>query len=322
MFDDNGELIEELVVDGERVGDPESTFRIVTLDFLARPRFNDEGDFIGAGDGYPFPNTNDDPTVGEVNDPESLERINLVALEEEGVTTGAASFADDGTEQDALAEFLAANFADSDNAFDDEDAGRVDDQRIQNLGFRADTIFPIEGTVVVTNELNFGPGSFRNAVQIASENPEVDEIVFEANVDLVVLQSPVEYTGTQDLEIKGNSAMIRAADTLEGPGVFISSAAADLALSRLTIDGDFEDGESPANGIFVPIPSDTDGKVTVELDRVKILNSGLHGLHIADQLNDSPADIKLILRRSSVINNGIGLLDFDGVRVDEGEKAI
>lgn len=55
--------------------------------------------------------------------------------------TGTATFADDGSEQDALAEYLATNFPDADSAFSQEDVGRDLDNRLQNLAFRSDTIF-------------------------------------------------------------------------------------------------------------------------------------------------------------------------------------
>jgi 2',3'-cyclic-nucleotide 2'-phosphodiesterase (5'-nucleotidase family) len=130
-----------LVKDGLLVGDPEATFRIVTLDFLAAPRFDDDGNFIGGGDGYPFPNTNTDPTDGkETADPQVLARVNKVLLEDEGMQSGKATFADNGTEQDALAEYLLANF--DAMPFDEPDTGRNRDERIQNLAFRDDTVLP------------------------------------------------------------------------------------------------------------------------------------------------------------------------------------
>ncbi|WP_191964788.1 esterase-like activity of phytase family protein [Synechococcus sp. RSCCF101] len=142
IVDENGAIVTPLVQSGELVGDPEQAFRIVTLDFLARPRFDDNGAFIGAGDGYPLPNFNTDPSLGEVASQEDLDRIDPVALEQEGVQTGDATFADDGTEQDALAEFLLDNFPDSANAFDQEDVGPDSDERIQNLEFSTDSVFP------------------------------------------------------------------------------------------------------------------------------------------------------------------------------------
>jgi 5'-nucleotidase / UDP-sugar diphosphatase len=83
------------------------TFRVVTLGFLA------EG-----GDDYPFP-TDDS--------------ANVVNLTQEGVRTGAFTFADDGTEQDVLAEYFAANYPDSSTPFDIADTPVGEDTRIINL---------------------------------------------------------------------------------------------------------------------------------------------------------------------------------------------
>lgn len=145
IFDEEDNLIAELVRDGELVGDPAEEFRIVTLGFLAQPNFDNDGNFIGGGDGYPFPNLNTDPNEGEVGDPAVIERVNFVELAQEGVQTGAATFADDGTEQDALAEYLLDNFSTTDTAFDEADVGPAGDERIQNLDFREDTIFSDDG---------------------------------------------------------------------------------------------------------------------------------------------------------------------------------
>ena len=139
IFDEADTLVAELVRDGELVGDPGEAFRIVTLSFLAAPRFDEAtGEFTGGGDGYPFPNTNLDPTVGEVGAPDIVARVNTVQLEQEGEFTGDATFADDGSEQDALAEYLFDNFTDA--PFDQVDTGRALDERIQNLNFRKDTV--------------------------------------------------------------------------------------------------------------------------------------------------------------------------------------
>jgi hypothetical protein len=140
IVDDAGTVLTELVQGGAIAGDPEEGFRIVTLDFLAAPRFDGDGNFIGAGDGYPFPNTNTDPATGEVGDPAVIARVNQVFLVEEGVQTGDATFSDDGTEQDALAEYLEDNFLAT--PYTEADVGRTGDARIQNLMYQADTVFP------------------------------------------------------------------------------------------------------------------------------------------------------------------------------------
>ncbi len=68
VFDSDGDLIAELVKDGQIAGDPDERFRLVTLNFLAAPRFDDDGNYTGGGDRYPFPNLNTDPSAGEVGE--------------------------------------------------------------------------------------------------------------------------------------------------------------------------------------------------------------------------------------------------------------
>ena len=126
IFDEDGNLIAELVRDGEIVGDTTETYRIVTLNFLAN-----SGDEI----------------LSTLSNPN---RVDLIDIDGDGtddeLTTGAATFAEDGSEQDALAEYLN-DFFNPDNggfAFDEVDTGPALDDRIQNLTFRSDTIFDTE----------------------------------------------------------------------------------------------------------------------------------------------------------------------------------
>ena len=83
-----------LVLDSEIVGNPEMEIHIVTLDFLANWRFDDDGNYEGGDNGYPFPNTNTDSTVGEVGDPAVIARVGAQSIVEDGVRTGDVSFAD------------------------------------------------------------------------------------------------------------------------------------------------------------------------------------------------------------------------------------
>jgi 2',3'-cyclic-nucleotide 2'-phosphodiesterase (5'-nucleotidase family) len=111
ITNEDGETVDVIVEDGELVGDPGEEIRLVTLNFLA-----------DGGDGYPF----DD--FGE-------NRVDLV--EPEAERTGEATFANDGSEQDALAEYLADNFPADDDpntpAFSEEETAPSEDDRIVNL---------------------------------------------------------------------------------------------------------------------------------------------------------------------------------------------
>jgi 2',3'-cyclic-nucleotide 2'-phosphodiesterase (5'-nucleotidase family)/endonuclease/exonuclease/phosphatase family metal-dependent hydrolase len=112
IVDDAGNPIATLVQNGEIVGDPAQTFRVVTLDFLAN-----------GGDGYPF---------GTL----ATNRVDITDAVSPRV--GEAVFAANGSEQDALAEYLDANF--STVAFTEADTARGGDARIQNLAFAPDTV--------------------------------------------------------------------------------------------------------------------------------------------------------------------------------------
>ena len=105
IVDGEGNVIDTIASNGELVGDGTREIRLVTLNFLA-----------DGGDGYPFPDTN---------------RVDLVdqPLPDGGVDV--ANFTDDGSEQDALAEYLSANF--SDTPFSDADTAPELDTRIQTI---------------------------------------------------------------------------------------------------------------------------------------------------------------------------------------------
>ncbi|MCW5242254.1 alkaline phosphatase, partial [Synechocystis sp. PCC 6803] len=128
--DEAGNDLDVVVRNGELVGDPSRTFRMVTLGFLAN-----------GGDGYPFPSG------------ESVDLVDLV-LPADAPRTGLATFAPDGSEQDVLAEYLAANFNSLETAFNQADTSPEFDVRIQNLAFRVDTVIDSTGPVdPIANEI-------------------------------------------------------------------------------------------------------------------------------------------------------------------------
>ena len=111
--DNKGKIIDVVIKNGNLVGDPNRTFRTVTLTFLAT-----------GGDGYPFPKT---------------QRVDLISKDTDpSKRTGLATFAPDGSEQDALAEYLAANFRQT--PFTQKDVPPAEDSRIQNLKYRQDVV--------------------------------------------------------------------------------------------------------------------------------------------------------------------------------------
>ncbi|MBW4604974.1 MAG: 5'-nucleotidase C-terminal domain-containing protein [Calothrix sp. FI2-JRJ7] len=109
--DENGKTIDIVVNDGQLVGDPNRTFRMVTLGFLA-----------SGGDGYPFQGFTS-----------TLNRRDLLIAG--AARTGQATFAADGTEQDAFAEYLTRI-----DTYNQADTAPAQDTRIQNLAARTDTV--------------------------------------------------------------------------------------------------------------------------------------------------------------------------------------
>ena len=126
LDESTGEYV-TVVENGEVVDDAPSAIRVVTLDFLE-----------GGGDSYPFP-------VFEALDPTFYNEVSLETefeTADPGSFQDLADFAEAGTEQDALAEIFLAeyNVALGGTPFNIEDTSVEEDERIQNLSFREDTV--------------------------------------------------------------------------------------------------------------------------------------------------------------------------------------
>ncbi|NEQ47638.1 MAG: bifunctional metallophosphatase/5'-nucleotidase [Leptolyngbya sp. SIOISBB] len=198
--DEDGNILDILVQDGELVGDPDETVRIVTLGFLANERTDDNGNPTGVGgDGYPFPQFG--------TNYQNLEQ------EEDAPRTGEATFAPDGSEQDALAEYLFDNFLET--PFDEADTGRDEDMRLQNLAFREDTVLgddgnggngggtPVEGPLSVLG--TFETGVFDDgAAEINAYDPDSQRLfVVNSNsvtIDILDLSDPTNPTKIGEID--------------------------------------------------------------------------------------------------------------------------
>ena len=133
---DDGTVTDRLVEEGELVGDLERSIKMATMNFL-----------VDGGSGFPFPV----PATGRVNlygesgHDSSHARSSSEVGSETGVSSllgpGLADFAEPGTEQDTLAEYLAAHFTEQPYAI--AEAPPEQDRRIQNLGLpgMVDTVF-------------------------------------------------------------------------------------------------------------------------------------------------------------------------------------
>ncbi|MCC9655497.1 choice-of-anchor I family protein [Rhodopirellula halodulae] len=185
LVDDNGEVIDVLVQDGQLIGNPNREIRIVTLDFLAG--IFASGSPIG-GDGYPF------PAYGE----------DLTHLSSAGLPDGASSTFTPGKEQDALAEYLLANHnpAGGNAPYRDSETSPLQDQRIQNLAVTNDTILTPSSidSFKISVAGTFETGVFdESAAEIVAHDPATQRVFFtnsDANqigvLDIADPTNPVE----------------------------------------------------------------------------------------------------------------------------------
>jgi 2',3'-cyclic-nucleotide 2'-phosphodiesterase (5'-nucleotidase family) len=137
---EDGTPLDVLVENGVLVGNPNRTFRMVTLNFLAGTAINTTTPGIG-GDGYIFPKfVQDNSTLanrvdlrGETSDVNGNGQIDTPVT----LSNGAFTFAAAGTEQDAFAEYM--------NTFYRTTAYNVND-----VGFRSDFVRNISLTGIST----------------------------------------------------------------------------------------------------------------------------------------------------------------------------
>ncbi|UYF98771.1 DUF4214 domain-containing protein [Halomonas sp. GD1P12] len=112
VLKENGEIHDVLVANGRLVGNAEDTIKVVTLGFMA-----------DGGDGYP---------LGEGVYIDRVDLVDAYTLE------GKFDFADNGTEQDAFAEYMGATY--SETPFSEVETPASEDMRIQNLAVRDDAV--------------------------------------------------------------------------------------------------------------------------------------------------------------------------------------
>lgn len=157
---------------------------------------------------------------------------------------------------------------------------------------------------------------FVDALATASADETIERIRFRRDVDSIQLDSTAEYSGAQRLMIDGNDVRIGASDTSESTfDLFASTGGGNLILRELTFLGGLD-------AVHVDVPETADGVVSVSVIDSVFRGSSEFGLHI-DDLDGSAASINLYIRDSLFAGNGVGALDFDGIRVDErGEGGI
>ncbi|MFO8173705.1 MAG: hypothetical protein R6T96_05435, partial [Longimicrobiales bacterium] len=173
-------------------------------------------------------------------------------------------------------------------------------------------------TVRVRNAEDAGFGSFRAALEMATADPLVNTILFESGIGVIEISRSLEYGGTQDLLITSAEAVVDGEDC--SCDALVVSGGGDLTIEKMTFRNASE------NGIFVEIPHDATGLVTVTLDQVGIQGNGLHGFYLDDLADgndsggNSAAGIFLDFKNVAIQGNGFrqDITDRDGVRVEEG----
>lgn len=162
ITDADGKPTDTIAQNGEIVGDADRTFRMVTITYL-----------VDGGDNYPyanFPNTN---------------RVDLAEVITEEQSGGQATFAAPGTEQDAFAEYLAANF--SETPFAVIDVGPENDKRIQNLAFRADSLV-VPGTNKDAYDISLSAGLNMISLPLMPNEPDTARSFMEKTGSTMIIE--------------------------------------------------------------------------------------------------------------------------------------
>lgn len=177
------------------------------------------------------------------------------------------------------------------------------------------------GVVRVTNSNDAGPGSFRAAVERANLTASIQRIDFAPRVGIIVLATPIVYTGGQSLDINGNGATLEAsALDPAAPAAFQATGGGNLSLSGLTVRN------APQEGIAVEVPPGSTGTKKISLLGVQAIGNQGHGVLINDQVdpvdtenpNGSDASLDVVVVGSRFASNGFGAIDKDGLRINEG----
>jgi hypothetical protein len=135
---ESGAVVDRVVEFGELSGDPARAIKVVTLNFLAN-----------LGDGLPIPaphpsriDLNGEAAQPNAPDPDFPDTNGNGVIDGPVLTDpGLVAFTDPGTEQDALAEYMATFH--SETPFNLAETPPLLDERIQNLGIpgKQDTVF-------------------------------------------------------------------------------------------------------------------------------------------------------------------------------------
>jgi len=180
----------------------------------------------------------------------------------------------------------------------------------------------------VTSGADDGPNSLREALESG-----VTKIIIKRSVSRITLTQPLIYDGIAPLKIKGSGQVIDGSELGDGEAIFQVTEGANLSISKLAFEGagDFDiTNRGGGKGIFVQVPEDREGLVSLKLTKVSVSGTGNHGVHVSDcSIGDdcgagqggggdgSPASIFVRLNKVTINDAGFGKQDADGFRVDD-----
>ncbi|MEA5522235.1 choice-of-anchor I family protein [Limnoraphis robusta] len=275
LTDDDGNVKEIIVQEGELVGDPERTFSLVTLEFLA-----------GGGDSYPNVIQNQVP-LSTLTQPESLANAELEA----------------GREQDALAEYLAAffNSENEQDPFSEPDTPQSEDERIQNLAVREDTVLsddddtpqPQPLAEVLKLQGSFETGIFDDSasqINVFDLTTQRAFVTNNANVslDIIDFSNPAEPTLFKQVNVSEFGGVVNSVAVFEG--LVVVAVEADVSQENGKIV--FLDLEGNIQGEAITVGALPD-MLTFTPDGSKILVAN-EGEPSQDYTNDPEGSISII----------------------------
>lgn len=318
VVDDSGAVIDQVVEDGVVVGDQTRTFRLVILDFIAK--------CVGAagescGDSYPL---------------NGLSNPNRVDLSDAGVDPGQADFTEAGSEQDALAEYLRAHFANE--PFELAETDPAEDSRIQNLGDRDDQVIILPQGRVTLQQIGrlLIPGAEfdEGAAEIVAHHPASQRLyVINANagvIEVLDVADPtnIATTGSQldpvgditEQTMDGVNSVAVSADLIaaavEGESVIDNGRVAFYSTADLSFQGSVQVGPLPDMVAFTPdgntllvanegeVPEDGDD------DELRVFSEDVPG-------SVSVIDVSVGVGSATVTELGFADFNAGGSRADE-----
>ncbi len=154
--------------------------------------------------------------------------------------------------------------------------------------------------IIVTSGEDAGEGTLRDALETAAGDGAIRRIAIAPDVGTIATMSPLSFAGSQPLTIDGAGAVING-DSAGGDVLTLDAPA--IAVRSLTIT------DGPDDGLVIL------GAQRVDLSRVSAADNAAQGVLVDDQ--GSPMGIDITVAFSIFDNNGIGVCDTDGMRVNE-----